>query len=254
MLEQWLITGIYTHLLVFSRIGAALFAMPLFGDRFLPTQTRLILGLAITVLVTPLLMGQLPPMPGAPSGLLLLLGGEIFIGIFIGTAARIVFETLDVASQIIAQQTGLASALSFNPALGTQATIVTTFLATLGLMIIFATQTHYLLLEAIVGSYGPFPAGQMPMSGDMLAVIASLIDASFVLGLKLAAPFMVIGIVFFLGLALVARLQPQLQVFLVALPLQVCVGLLLLGLTLSAMMTSWLKEFEAALLPFLGSG
>ena len=91
----------------------------------------------------------------------------------------------------------------------------------------------------------------MPPVGDFSQMIARGAADSFILAMKLASPFIVIGTVFYALLGLLARLMPQLQVFFLAMPLQILLGLLVLLLTIQAIMMTFLADFSDGLARFI---
>ena len=120
----------------------------------------------------------------------------------------------------------------------------------MGVLLIFATNTHHLMLMALVDSYTMFAPGAPPMFEDISDAVARLVTSSFKLGIQVASPFIVVGTIFYLGLGLLARLMPQFQVFFIGLPLQILLGLTLLSVTLSAGILWFLDAFETSMLTF----
>lgn len=251
LLSQLLLTQIFTWMLVFARVGAAFSVMPTLGDAFVSMRARLLLSLAVSLLVAGAIGDQLPKMPENPFALMVLMFSEITIGLFIGTISRLLVSALEIAGQIIALQAGLANAQMFNPALATQGSLPGALLGWLGLLLIFATNLHHLLIMAVVESYQTFkPGAPLPVT-DMAEHIARTVEKSFIIGFQMSTPFIVSGMLFALALGLLSRLAPQIQVFFLFMSVQVALGLFLLAITLSAMMTFWLTEFEQALVAFL---
>ncbi len=249
---QTLIAGnLFAWLLVFTRVGAAMMVMPVFGDQFVPTQVRLLLALAISLVVTPVLLPELPREPASVLGLFLLLGGELLIGVFIGSLGRLMFGALEVAGMIIAMQTGLSNAFVFNPSLATQGSLPGSLLSWLALLLILITNLHHLLLSAIVHSYEMFQPGAPLPVGDFTQTVTRLVADSFTIGVQMSAPFLATGLVFALALGIMARLAPQMQVFFVFMSAQIAYGLFLFAITVSAMMMFWLRHFEGTLVQFL---
>lgn len=250
-LQQILGEQIYVWLVVFARVGSAFMVMPAIGDAFVSQRARLLLGLAVSVLVAPVVQGRIPPMPTDPFALLVLLMGEITVGVFVASVARLLMSALETAGSIIAVQAGLANAQVFNPAMAGQGSLPGALLGWLGLLLIFLTDLHHLLLMAVVDSFDVFiPGAALPVD-DMAATIGRLVSESFQLGLQMAAPFVVAGIMFAFALGLLSKLAPQVQVFFLFTSLQVAVGLFMFALTLSAMMLFWLQHFEQGLIAFL---
>ena len=253
MLEDFLLTNIYYFLICFARIGTAFAFLPGFAETYVPSNVRIALALGVTLTTAPLVQPILPPQPGNVADLTLLIAQEILIGGYLGMAARLLLSALDVAANVIAQQTGLASAMSFNPAMGTQGTVVSAFLGMLAIILVFVTDLHHLILLAVTRSYEVLPATGPPPIGDFADMIARMLGASFEFGLRLAAPFLVLGTLFNLGMGILARLMPQLQIFIVALPLQIIVGLVLIGLILQGILFNWLAYFQQGLLRYVGA-
>lgn len=236
MIQDLLPINIFAFFLVFARIGSALMVLPGFGDAYVAPRFRLLIALAITLVVTPVVGADLPPMPDAPVSLLLVLGGEIAVGVFLGLLARLLMAALQIAGMIVAFQSSLANALTTDPVSAQQGALAGSFLSVIGLLVIFVTDLHHVMLRAVVDSYALFEPGTLPPVADFAEAMARTVSKSFGLGLKIAAPFVVVGIVFNLSVGLLARLMPQVQVFFIAMPLQIGLGFLVLGFTLSAAM------------------
>ena len=245
-LQHWLPAHLFAPLLIFARLGSALMLLPGFGELYVPQRYRLIFALLLAALLAPVLEPQLPRLPAQVPQLMGLLGGEIVIGLFLGTVARFMLLALETAGNVISYQLGLSAAQILNPLLGQQSTLPGSMLMALGVMLVLATNTHHLMLRAAVDSYQVFAAGQMPAFGDLSNAVARTAAVSFQLGLELAAPFLVVGIVFFAALGILSRLVPQLQVFFVTLPVQILGGLAIFALTLTATMGWFIERFADA--------
>jgi flagellar biosynthetic protein FliR len=250
-LAQFLPANLFAALLVFSRVGSALMLLPGFGDVYVPQRWRLLLAAGMSLLLAALLAPILPALPSRPAELIGLLFSEIVVGLFLGTVARLLLAALDTAGSIVSMQLGLSSAQVFNPAMQQQSVVTGTLMVMLGVLLILLTDTHHLMLRAVVDSYALFTPGRLPPVEDLSAAVTRLVSASFRLGFELAAPFVVAGTLFFGALGLLARLMPQFQVFFVAVPLQIAAGLALFGLTLAAVMHWFLDGFTASFGAFL---
>ncbi len=252
MLSDLLPANLFAFFLVFARMGGAIMVLPGFGEAFVFARGRLLLALAVSLVVLPVVEPGLPPLPGSPLMLFLLLGGEIAIGLFMGLIARITLLSLQTAGMIIAYQSSMANALIPDPIAGQQGAVAGSFLMTLAIVLIFVTNLHHVMLAALVDSYALFPAGALPVVGDISDTAARLVADSFRLAIQIAAPFLVIGLIFQIGVGLLARLMPQVQIFFVAMPVQIALGLLILMLTVSAGMMWFLDRFEGAVTRFAG--
>ena len=251
LLQQFLSASTFAVLLVFCRIGTAMILLPGIGENYVSPRVRLLLAGAITLLVTPVVLPRLPPDPGSPGLLVVLIGGEMGIGLFIGTVARIMITTLETAGTLISFQIGLATANIFNPLLSDQGSLTSVLISITGIVVLFQTDMHHLMLRALVDSYSLFVPGALPPIGDFTEMISRLFSRSFMISLQLATPFLVIGLMMYVALGLISRLMPQLQIFFLALPLQMTLGFLLLVLTFSTLLLWFLNNFAEVMRGFV---
>jgi len=223
-------------LLVFARIGTMLMLLPGLGEQNLSARIRLTMALILAAVVLPLHRAAYHIDPAALGPAIVMLIEEILIGAVLGMTARLTISALDVAGSVIAQQLGLGFVTAIDPTQGEQEAIVGNFLTMLGLTLIFATNMHYLVIAALNDSYNVFAPGEVLGTGDVAALVTRTVAGAFRVGIQLSAPFLAFGLLFNIGLGVLSRLMPQMQVFFVALPLSILIGLLFLLLGLGAMM------------------
>lgn len=252
MLDDFLSVNVWSFLVVFLRLGAAFMVVPGFGEAFIPPRVRLVLTLAVSFLVLPGVAPSLPAEPSTPAALLLLILGETLIGLVMGGVLRLLLGALHIAGSIIAQQSGLAAAQFFDPTQMSQGAITSTFLTLMGLVMIFVTDLHHLFIEGTFAIYRIFPVGGLPDVGSLSQLVTGFVAEAFLLGFQIAAPFLVFGITFYTGIGLLNRLMPQVQIFFVAVPLQIVLSFAILAITISAGMMWFLSYYEEALFRFLG--
>jgi len=244
--------AILTYLLVFARTGTMMMLLPALGQGGIPSRVRLVLALAVTVAMTPVVQSHYPAvMPSNTLQLGLLIAQEATAGILIGGMAQIIMSALQTAGMLIATQTGLAYAQTVDPTQHEQGAVIGNFFSLLGAVLIFSTDLHHLAIGAIAGSYKMIPPGAALPTGDMAELTLRLVTASFILGFQLAAPFLVFGFALYAALGILARLMPQLQVFFVAMPINIMFGFVLLALLLGSMMTLFLNFYAAQMAQFL---
>jgi flagellar biosynthesis protein FliR len=235
----------FTLTLVFARTGAIMMLLPGIGEVGVPTRIRLALALVITLIVGSVVGGGMPPLPEQP----LMLGGliiqEVLIGLFFGTLARLMMSALVVAGQVAAMQSGLAFAMSFDPTQGQQGAVMATFLNLVAVTLVFVSGLHHLFLSGIVGSYSIIPVGSVPALGDVAQLGTQVVAQSFRVGIQMAAPLIAFGLVFYLALGVLSRLMPQVQIFFVAMPLNVFAGLAIFAISLGSILNVWLRHIEA---------
>ena len=246
-LQEFLNEGVFSFMLTFVRLGSAFLLMPGLGDAFVPTRVRLLLALALTLVLSPIIG---PPMPDPEPQLLTILtfvGLEFVIGLFIGGTARVLQAALDVGGQFISLIMGVRNAELFNPSLGGQGSVISGFLGVTGIALFMAANLHHLMILGIMNSYTLFPFGQPIETGDFADTFARFVNHGFSIGFQIAAPFVVVGFMIHMVSGIIARVIPQIQAFILILPVQILLGLLTLGFVSSAIFIFWMNQFEASM-------
>lgn len=251
LLNDLLPDTVWQIFFIFARVGGMVMSMTGAGEAYVPGRAKLGLALLIAVVLTPPLLDVIPPLPDSPLTILVLVSGEIVIGLFFGLLSQLLMSSLQVAGTIIAFQIGLANAFIFNPATAQQSSIFGAFLGATGLLLIFAADLHHLLFIALRDSYELFPPGQLAPVGDFANHYAETLAQTFTIAMQMATPFVFVGLIFYLMLGIVARLMPQIQIFFVALPLQLMIGTLVFLPSLSIIGTWFMEYFETSLLQFI---
>lgn len=235
---------LFVYFLVFARTGSMIMLLPGIGEAGVPPRVRLALALAISLAFAPTVAHDYPAKaPTSDLQLGLLIFQEITAGLLVGAIARIIMSALNVAGNLIATQTGLSYAQQVDPTSDQQNVVIGNFLSLLGVVLIFATNLHHLAIGAVAGSYSMIPPGAALPTGDMAELTVRLVSGSFALGLQLAAPFLVFGFAVNAAMGLLARLMPQLQVFFIAMPINILAGFLLMLLLMGSMMALFLTYF-----------
>jgi flagellar biosynthesis protein FliR len=232
-----------TFMLVFARVGSMVMLLPGLGESNIPVRIKLGIALLLTLILVPLHRSAYHIDVQAINPLLVMMVHEIIVGVVLGATARVTLSALQVGGAVIAQQMGLGFVTSVDPTQGQQGVLIGNFLTMLGITLLFATDTHYLVIAALNDSYKIFSPGDLTPSGDIAALATRAFAAAFTLGMQLSAPFLVFGLVFNIGLGVLARLMPQMQVYFVGVPLSILAGFLIFSLVLVAMMGTFLTYF-----------
>lgn len=250
---NWLPETAYLYLLIFGRVGAMIMMLPALGERMFPTRIKLGFALMLTLVMYPAVSGLLPAYTGDMAATFAILGHEIIVGLILGTIMRLIVSATQTAGSVIAFQAGLSMAMTADPSQGgVQGAIIGNFLALLGTALIFAADLHHMLLAAIYDSYVIFSPDAPLMFNDAAMMAIDVVARAFAIGVQMAAPFIIFGLVFYLGLGLLSKLMPQLQVFFIAMPANISIAMILFALLLTMMMAWYLSHFEAEISMFLG--
>lgn len=231
--------------LVLGRVSGILAATPMFGGKLVPNRVKAALAFALALVLFPILIPKMPAVPTDIISFGLLMVKEALVGISLGLLSQIIFAAVEFCGLIVSTQMGLSISLQFDPTLGTQVSSISVFQNLLAMLLFLSLGAHHLYFSAIVESYQLLPVGSWQMSGDVLAFFTKAVGGIFVLGIKLAVPVMASLLAVTVMLGIMARVFPQMNVFMVSMPLNIGLGFLFLGLSLMAFVSSLEKAFGA---------
>ncbi|MDD2671225.1 MAG: flagellar biosynthetic protein FliR [Syntrophales bacterium] len=219
-------------MLVFLRVSALIATVPILGDRSVPARVKAGLSFLVAALLYPVV-----PMPTAGAcedvfALFLRMTGEVMIGAVIGMIARLIFAGIQLAGQLIGFQMGFAIVNVIDPAFSLQVSIIAQFQYLIALLLFLSLNGHHMFLYAVAESFRILPPLAFHFSGGLMQAITGFVRDMFEIGIKVGAP--IIAILFFMsvGLGLVARTVPQINIFIVGFPLQIAIGLIGVGVTM----------------------
>lgn len=233
----------FLFMAVFMRIGTAMMVLPGFGELNVPAQVRLALALTTSFVVAPVVAASYPPMPSELAPFVGILLGEFAYGLALGVLARIFMMTLNIAGNVIASESGLSFAMNFDPTVGIQGALLSSFLTMLGVTLVFQADLHHYMIAGLINAYDVLKPGTAPPWGDFADLASRTVNKTFRLAIQMSAPFIVFNLVFNAAAGTVARLLPQIQIFFLAMPLNIMAGVGLLMVTLGSIMMLFLNAF-----------
>ncbi len=236
-------------LILFARVGAVLMLLPVFSEDAVPGRIRLLIAAGMTAGLWGL-MGSTTQAAAAGGNLPATILAELMTGLAMGAIVKIMFMAVSMAGSVISMQVGLSAAVMFDPAQGGQAPLVSKFVTVAAAVVCMAMQVHHLWIGAIVHSYDLFPVGGLPPAQDFAQLAIATVGRSMSLGVGLAAPLIIYGVVFNVALGLAARLAPAIQIFFIAQPLNILAGLALTASVLGLILTG----FATAMAEWLNAG
>lgn len=215
---------LFTLMLVFVRIGGLMISAPLFNHMSVPVRVRVLFAAVLAYLLAGFVPGPLPPDVGHPFAFIVAVIIEGLTGVMLGYAAQFVFWSVQYAGEIIGYQMALALATAFNPIDGMHSNPVGRFIMTCMLLIFLLLDGHHYILQALVHSFTV-----VPLAGANLAAGGPLMlewtSTFFLTALRLASPFMITIFLVDASLGVFARVAPQADLFSVALPIKLLVGM-----------------------------
>ncbi len=234
-------------MLLFCRIGACLMLAPGFSSGMIPARVRLFVALAVTLSLTPLLLGAIPPqaLGDDPIVTCKTIAVELLVGGMIGFLARIFFLALETLAAGAAEMLGFSNPFGMqieqNESLPPLATLISLAAVTL----VFAADLHWELIRGLVASYDVIPVGVDFNARLALRQVADALGASFQLCLRIVSPYVIYALIVNVAMALANRLTPQIQIFFIATPFIIAGGLALLYFTIKPAIEAFLIGFSA---------
>lgn len=227
------------------RISAAFMAMPIFGQRGIPRTLKVSLALAMTLLLFPVVPHASPVGEGALFGFFVLILKETVCGLVIGYAINFVFYAVEFAGAIIGYQAGFAIVASIDPMTNRRNPVLGRVQYILSVLLFFLLDGHHLFLSGLAKSFTTIPLGQIQIHESFLTWTLSIIAGISVAAVQVVAPIMVALILTDVGLGILARVAPQMNIFVVGFPLKVGIVLLLMSSGMGAFAWLYTKHFDA---------
>ena len=217
---------VQTFLLIFLRVGAILLTAPIFNSRNIPVLFKVGLCFAVSLILFPIL--NLHDLPVRLEVIPLVIGviSEVLIGVLIGLAVRMLFVGIQLAGQLVGFQMGLAMANIIDPATSEQVPLLAQLNNLIALLIFLAINAHYWFLLALVESFRLVPPFEFQFTNSLMEQLVSLAGNIFVIAVKVGAPLIVVLFLMSVSFGLAARTVPQMNIFFVAMPLKILVGLI----------------------------
>jgi flagellar biosynthetic protein FliR len=220
-------------MLVLSRVAGIFAALPVFGGRRLPVRIKAVTVLMVTLVCFPTLSVAIPQMPADAFSLGLLIFSEVMIGLTLAFITQIIFAAVEFSGQIIGMQMGLTISSILDPSQGTQTQIMSVVQTLFATLLFLSLNIHHLFIRAIMDSFRVIPLGGWHLNGELINFLVMRTADIFIIGIRLAAPVMVALLLTTVALGIMARAFPQMNVFMISMPLNIGLGLVILGMTLT---------------------
>jgi flagellar biosynthetic protein FliR len=238
------IQDIESFIFMLVRISAALMAMPIFGQQGIPRMLKISFALAITLLLFPVTPHASPAGEGTLFGYLVLILKESVCGLIIGYAINFVFYAVEFAGAIIGYQAGFAIVASIDPMTRRRNPVLGRVQYILAVLLFLMLNGHHLFLSGLAQSFATIPLGQVQIHEPFLTWTLSIIAGISVAAVQVVAPIMVALILTDVGLGILARVAPQMNIFVVGFPLKVGIVLMLMSSGMGTFAWLYAKHFD----------
>ncbi len=219
---------------ILLRVAVVLFLLPLFGARGLPAMWKA----GFSMIMAAALFHAIPPQIPSPQSLTqfgLAVCSEVLLGVVMALGVKFLFASVQLAGQFLGFQMGFNMASVLDPQTGGQSSVMSQFMYLFMVLVFFAVNGHHLFIRALAYSFEAVPPGGFGLQGSVVTGLIKASNQMFVLALKLAAPIMVALFLSNLCLGIVARTVPQVNILMVGFPVNIGLGMILLGLTFTGL-------------------
>jgi flagellar biosynthetic protein FliR len=232
---------------IFIRIGIIFAIVPFFNAEVIPRRVTAIIAFFLSLVLMPVV----PPVQVRVEDLnvlvlVFILIHEMLIGMCLGLAVDVIFAGVQIAGELIGFQMGFSIANVVDPMTGVNAPITSNVLYMTAFLLFFSFGGHHLLIKALVETFQIIPIGESFAHRGYIMSVLTYAGQMFVIGVKVAAP--IVGILFLINIsfAVIARALPQMNVFLMAFPLTIAVGLVFMSLVIELMPMMMSSSLERA--------
>jgi flagellar biosynthesis protein FliR len=218
--------------LIFIRISVVLFMLPFFSSRTIPVLSKAGLAFIITIIIFPVISYKLNEFPETTWGVFQLIISELLVGMILGLTVQVFFEAVSMMGQLVGFQTGFAIVNILDPQSGTQASILSNMASMVAMILFLTLNGHYILLGAIRESFEIITVGSLSLNKQLFKVIMGVSAEMFALAVKIGSPAIAALLLTKVLFGLITKLIPQMNIMIVAFPVQIVIGLIFFGISM----------------------
>lgn len=216
--------------IVLSRSSGIFLLSPFFGSMNVPVMFRALTALTFTFILCPLLIKtNFIELPSTVIMFLAMIVEEMFIGWLIGFVSFVSFAAINLAGKVMDMQVGFAIVNVMDPTSGQQIPLIGSFLYNLAILIFIITNGHHMIISALAESFRLIPMLSMHYSDSFVDVMVNITTVIFITGMKIAMPVTFAILLTNVGLGILARTMPQMNIFVVGIPMHIMIGIFMLS-------------------------
>lgn len=228
--------------LILARVSAILVMLPFFNARIVPTYVKAGLSFAMAMILFSVLSHDGIVFPSTAWELIRVMISEFVIGLIMGLIVQIFFEGIRLMGQVVGFQTGFAITNILDPQSGSQVSILANMAYFVTLVLFLAFNGHHILLQALRECFDIIKLGSVGLGQSAFQSLIQKSGDIFIIAIKIGAPAMAALLFTKVAFGLITKLIPQMNIMIVAFPVQIVVGLMFFGLCL-AILASTMQEY-----------
>jgi flagellar biosynthesis protein FliR len=223
-----LLNGFDVFILVLVRMTGLFVTAPIFGRRNVPVYLKIGFSFFLAVILVNTLTVPKPEYFNNIYDFAFLVLKEFLVGITIGYVSFLVFSSIYLAGQLIDMQTGFSMVSVLDPMSNIQVPVTSNFYFIISMLIFLSINGHHLLIQALFSSYKMIPLGNASFNQNLMNDIIRVFGDIFIIGFKISAPIIAAILITDVALGVISRTMPQLNVFVVGMPLKIILGVLII--------------------------
>lgn len=244
ILEVLPVTEFQSFAVCASRVAGFLTATPVYFSGQTPARIKAGLTFTLALVLFPILAPFVNEVDFRLAAFLLLIINEILLGMMIGLIARLIFVSVEFGGTVIGYQMGFAAANIFDPQNQRQTALISQFQNVFAILLFLALDIHHYFIRVAVRSYELLPPGNLDFSGNAVPYLVELSSRMFMLGVQFSAPILVILLLSGFILGILARVFPQLNVFMLSFPMNIMISFVVMALTFGVVKVLLSREFD----------
>lgn len=234
----------FSFFAVLIRVSVLLAVLPVFGDKVIPAPVKVLLSLAVTISIFPGLVKQGFVRPGDASiwaastwGIIRTIGQEAIVGVTVGYTAKLVFDAIQIGSNLISNMMGFAMASVYDPHHETQTTVVAEIQVAIAMLAFLALDGHHLLLHGALDSYRFCGIGEAGLNALVQTRLIEMTGTVLKFGIQLGAPITLVMFAVNVAFGVFSKTMPQMNILVLSLGISAFAGIVVLMLTATEFQT-----------------
>lgn len=223
-----------TFILILVRVTSLFMVSPIFGKRNLPSIFKIGFSCMIAVILVNIVNIPASVNLNSMYDFTLVVLKEFIVGVILGYISFLIFTSIYLAGQLIDTQIGFGIVSVIDPLTNIQVPLTANFYYALAMVIFFTINGHHMLIEALAKSFDIIPIGTAVLSNTIIPQMVKILEYMFIIGFKISVPIIAAILLTDVVLGILARTMPQMNVFMVGLPLKIIVGLIVIMITIPA--------------------
>jgi len=243
-LLNWTLSHILTLMVIMIRVGPLIFLMPVFNNSAVPAQVKIIFTLLTAMVMLPLVPFSGDILPQSAVGLLVFVAREFAFGAVLAFFARLIFAATELAGQMVSISMGLGMAGTMDPQFGTQVSLIGTMWNIIAILVFLSLDGHHILFKILVESFVWLQPGHAVFTAATFKGVIAGVSHMFVLAIQIMAPAAAALFFSHVAMGIIAKTVPQIPIMIVAMPVNIALGLFFVALAMSYLLPLLVKNFE----------